>query len=392
MRVTIDAGNMRAKAHKSILLRSLSLGSWITSVVCLLPAALAGQSAAQAHVVTAPWAGPGQAPGSKPVTLDATLAKWEPPALPATPAPPPLTPEQLAIVEATASEKLPEPKWARFVLSNEWRHDVMFSKLANLGGVFIGVATDQNYTMAAAAHAELLVTMDYDLEVVMVHRMYHALIKQAATAEDFRGYFRQANSAKAIEVLNAATPSKDENAKLVQIYNRYRDRMATYLYHVANTRVGQRHPTWLGDPAAYGYIRSLVQAGRVIARQGDLNGTTTIKSIGDTARKLGLKVRAIYTSNAEGFFDYSQNFKDSLKSLPRDEKSVMVRTNKRGMTIAVGCTWHYNLHQLDDFISRLDAPGYKNIHRVMQDLRGPQAKAKLEAIGVSYYDSTVPRT
>ena len=28
----------------------------------------------------------------------------------------------------------------------------------------------------------------------------------------------------------------------------------------------------------------------------------------------------------------------------------------------------------------------------MRDLRGPAAKAKLEAIGVSYYDSTVPRT
>jgi hypothetical protein len=62
------------------------------------------------------------------------------------------------------------------------------------------------------------------------------------------------------------------------------------------------------------------------------------------------------------------------------------------MTIAVGCTWHYNLHQLDDFLSRLDAPGYVDIHRVMQDLRGPAAKAKLEAVGVSYYDATVPRT
>ncbi|MBL9006620.1 MAG: hypothetical protein JNJ46_20360 [Myxococcales bacterium] len=383
---------MRAKDHKYNLLRSLSLGSWITSVVCLLPAALAGQSAAQAHVVTAPWAGPGQAPGSKPVTLDATLAKWEPPALSASPAPPPLTPEQQAIVQATQGEKLPEPKWARYVLSNEWRHDVMFSKLANLGGVWIGVATDQNYTMAAAARSELLVLMDYDLEVVNVHRMYHALIKQAATAEDFRAFFRQQNSAKAIEALSASGSSKEDNAKLVQIYNRYRDRMATYLYHVANTRVGQRHPTWLGDPAAYAYIRGLVQGGRVLARQGDLNGTTTIRSIGDTARKLNLKVRGFYTSNAEGFFQYSQNFRDSLKSLPIDEKSVMVRTYKRGMTIAVGCTWHYNLHQISDFLSRLDAPGYKDIHRVMQDLRGPQSKAKLEAIGVSYYDGTVPRT
>ena len=89
--------------------------------------------------------------------------------------PPPLA-GTAAIVKPRRARSCPSQKWARFVLSNEWRHDVMFSKLANLGGVFIGVATDQNYTMAAAAHAELLVTMDYDLEVVRVHRMYHALI------------------------------------------------------------------------------------------------------------------------------------------------------------------------------------------------------------------------
>lgn len=361
-------------------------------MVCLLPAALAGQSQAQAHVVTAPWAGPGQAPGSKPIALDASLAKWEPPALPATTPPPPLSAEQQAIVNATQGESIPEPKWARYVLSNEWRHDVMFSRLANLGGVFIGVATDQNYTMAAAARSELLVLMDYDLEVVNVHRMYHVFVKNAPTAEDFRGFFQQKNAAKAVEVLTAGGTSKEDGAKLVQIYNRYRDRMATYLYHVANTRVGQRHPTWLGDPAAYGYIRALVTGGRVIARQGDLNGTTTLKSIGDTARKLNLKVRAIYTSNAEGFFNYTQNFRDNFKSLPHDDKSVMIRTYKRGMTIAVGCTWHYNLHQLDDFLSRLDQPGYNSIHRVMQDLRGPTVKAKLEPVGVSYYDGTVPRT
>jgi hypothetical protein len=167
--------------------------------------------------------------------------------------------------------------------------------------------------------------------------------------------------------------------------------MATYLYHVANVRVGQRHPTWLGDPEAYAYVRALVVGGRVLARQGDLNGATTLKSIGETARALKLPVRAVYTSNAEGFFNYTPAFRDNIASLPHDEKSVMIRTYKRQMSSPVGDEWHYNLHQIDDFLQRLANPMYKNVHRVMQDLR-QSPKGRVDPIGVSYYDSSVPRS
>ena len=344
-----------------------------------------------AHVVTAPWAAPSQAEGAKPLQVEASLASWEPAAFVAAPLPPPLTPEQQQIVQATKGEQIPEPKWARYVISNEWRHDVLFAKLANRGGVYIGVATDQNYTMAAAMRAELLVLMDYDMEVVNVHRIYHALIKASPTPLDLRGLFQQKNAPKAVEILGTAGTTPADSAHLVQIYNRYRERMATYLYHVANVRVGQRHPTWLGDPEIYNYVRALVQGGRVIARQGDLNGGTTLKSIGDTARALKLNVHAIYTSNAEGFFKYTPAFRENLKSLPIDEKSVMIRTYKRSFPSAIGDSWHYNLHQISDFSSRLDDPKYIDVHRIMLDLsRNP--KGHVEALGVSYYDGTVPRT
>lgn len=345
-----------------------------------------------AHVVTAPWAAPSQAPGAKAQQLEPTIAKWEPPALTAAPLPPPLSPEQRQIVQATKGEQIPEPNWARYVLSNEWRHDVLFPRLAGLGGVFIGVATDQNYTMAAAAHAELLVLMDYDSEVVNVHRIYHAFIQASPTAAEMRALFQQKNALHAAELLRAAGADPADGAKLVTIYNRYRERMATYLFHVANVRVGQRHPTWLGDPEAYAYIRALVQGGRVLARQGDLNnGKTTLKSIGDTARALKLTVRAIYTSNAEGFWKFSTTFRDNLRSLPHDEKTVIIRTYKHGMPSAAGDTWHYNLHQLDDFLQRIENPAYQTISRVMQDLqRAPSGR--VDALGLSYYDGSVPRS
>jgi hypothetical protein len=352
--------------------------------------ATAGTGGAVPFVVTAPWAAPSQAPGARAPELS-PAQRWEPPPLNLK-APPPLTPQQRAIVQATKSEKLPEPTWLRYVLSNEWRHDVTFPKLAGLGGVYIGVATDQNYTLAAAMSAELLVTMDYDAEVVAMHRIYHAFINASPTAPEMRAWFKAENAYKAGEFLVNTAPTKEEGARLAKIYARYRDRVAVYLWHVANTRVGSRHPTWLGDPEAYSYIRALVQGGRVLAVQGDLNGTTTLRSIGDTARALGLNVHALYTSNAEGFFKYTQNFRDNIESLPRDDKSVMLRTFKHGMVSPPGDMWHYNLHQMNDFIERLKLPGYVNIYRVMQDLqRTPAGKKAIEAIGVSYYDATVPR-
>ena len=175
--------------------------------------------------------------------------------------------------------------------------------------------------------------------------------------------------------------------------SRYRQRLALYLHQVAHVRVGQRKPTWLGDPAAYSYIRSLVQSGRVMAVQGDLNGAVALRSIGDTARALNLPVRVVYTSNAEGFFRYTQAFKDNIASLPHDEKSVILRTYKRGMAAPEGDLWHYNLHKIDDFLARIAMPGYSTVAAVMTDIRTtPEGKKRVESIGVSYYDESIPKT
>ncbi len=350
-------------------------------------------NAANAHVVTAPWALIEKfATHPRVQTPDAEILKWEPPPLLTTPIPPPLTEAQRKIVEATQSDKLPEPTWDRYVISNEWRHDIVFPKVAGLGGVYIGVATDQNYTMAAAARAELLVLMDYDSEVVNMHRIYAIFMRECQTAEELRALFTQKNTYKAGELLvnNAAT--KELGAKLVKTYASHRERVATYLYHVANIRVGQRHPSWLGDPAAYSYIRGLVLNGRFLPVQGDLNGTVALKSIGETARALGLPVHIIYTSNAESFFKYNPQFRENLAALPHDDKTVILRTYKHGMPSPIGDLWHFNLHQLDDFLARLALPGYLTIYRVMADLEGkPEGKKLIEKLGVSYYDSSVPR-
>ena len=370
-----------------------ALLTWALASVSVMGTTLAAPTTATpdrpAFVVTAPWA----LEGNYRPQSDGPPPKWQPPELSEAAPPPPLSVEQRKIVQATKSEKLPEPTWARFVMSNEWRHDVVFPKLNELGGVFVGVATDQNYTMAAAARAQLIVTMDYDSDVVYTHRIYHHFISASPTAEELRSYYTQANSPKAVALLQQVAETPEEGARLVRIYHRYRQRLALYLHQVAHVRVGNRHPTWLGDKTAYSYLRAMVQGGRVIAVQGDLNGTVALRSIGDTARALGLPVRVVYTSNAEGFFRYTQAFKDNLASLPHDEKTVVLRTYKRGMTAPEGDLWHYNLHKMDDFLARIASPGYPNVAAVMTDMRmTPIGRKLVEATGVSYYDERVPKT
>ena len=63
------------------------------------------------------------------------------------------------------------------------------------------------------------------------------------------------------------------------------------------------------------------------------------------------------------------------------------------MTAPEGDLWHYNLHKMDDFLSRIASPSYPTVAAVMTDLRTtPVGRKLVEPTGVSYYDERVPRT
>ena len=97
-----------------------------------------------------------------------------------------------------------------------------------------------------------------------MHRIYAIFLKACPTAAELRALFNQNNAYKAGELLVNNAPTRELGVKLVKTYASHRERVATYLFHVANIRVGQRHPTWLGDPDAYAYIRGLVMGGRSV--------------------------------------------------------------------------------------------------------------------------------
>lgn len=273
----------------------------------------------------------------------------------------PLTDEAfVAAVQAPGDER-PHSVKRHYMWSNERRHDLFFGQLAGLGGGYVGVGADQNYTLAAAATAKVLWLLDLDPAVVRVHKLYSALISEAETPDALVALFER----PALPAVKAAIErrAKADSSSLVELYLTYRGDLHDHL-----RKQRERAHTWLGDAAKYATIRGLAQRGRIVARLGDLNGPRTMQQIAQAARAAAVPVRIIYLSNAESWFSYRREFRDNLRALPLDERSLVLRTVKSEvLRYPTGDIWHYNAQHAQHFTTRVAGPGYHMIDYVMLD-------------------------
>lgn len=266
----------------------------------------------------------------------------------------PLSDEEAQVFQALPEEK-PYNVRIHFLRSNERRHDVLFSALRHLGGGYIGVGADQNYTLAAVAGAELVWLIDIDGDVVQWHRIYAALVPQAETPADLIALLAGGKEAQVKAALAARWP-EDEARRLWPTFLRYRGLLSSHLRAEREVRQRGRPVTWVSDLELYKHVRALMQARRVFARVGDLHGETMLIAIGAAARRTGHLVRTLYLSNVEQWFRYSPQFRRNLAGLPRDDKTVVVRTLARGELPAPDQDrWHFSVQTLDDFLFRMES-------------------------------------
>lgn len=265
-----------------------------------------------------------------------------------------------AAVKAPGDER-PHSVKRHYMWSNERRHDLFFGDLAGLGGGYLGVGADQNYTMAAAAAAKVLWLIDLDPAVVRVHKLYAALICEAETPDALVAQFERSALPAVKATLERRTPT--EAASLIELYLTYREDLHDHL-----RKQRERSHTWLGDAAKYATIRGLAQHGRIVPRLGDLNGPRTMQQIAQAARAAAVPVRIIYLSNAESWFSYGRPFRDNLQALPVDERSVVLRTVKSDvLRYPTGDIWHYSTQRAQDFTTHLAGTGYHSIEAAMLD-------------------------
>ncbi len=311
-------------------------------------------------------------------------------------APPgPLAPGQIAALAAVRDERIYGSSIDHFPVSNEYRHDLWFADIRGLGGAYVGVASDQNYTLIATARSEIAYLIDLDRQVVDLHAVYAALIAVAPDPTAFmalldgRASARQAARAAILAGL-AELPAKDRNRALT-FFEEQREQLAEYLQKVRTIQAG----SWLADPEAYAYIKAMFATGRIRVLQGNLLGKSSMASIAQSAGALGMTVKVLYLSNAEEYLFYNDGFAANVRALPAASDSVVLRTihdRFEGWESSGDGDgrWNYQVQGLLDFQARLADRGRSRTLNRTAMLAAAQAEGAIvrRARGVS---AIVPR-
>ena len=298
---------------------------------------------------------------SLPPTTARPPATARPLALPTTARPPgPLSDAQRVILENVPQEpsaRAPVDE-RHYVQTNEPRHDAYFSWIDGVGGGYLGVGADQNYTLIGRARSELVWLFDYDLVVTQAHRVFRALVLEAPAVPEFLALWEPDAHAAAVAAIERAEAGAEDLSELTDLFREIKVSMRGYFTRLAE-RTSKGVPiTWLSDPASYEWVRGLFQAGRVRIVKADLLGDTTLPAIAVAHARLGVPMRVVYLSNAEAYFFYDDSFRASIAAMPADGRSFVLRTvNLPQFQGEDRSIWHYQIQPLEHFAAALGETG-----------------------------------
>lgn len=211
-------------------------------------------------------------------------------------------------------------------ITNEDRLDLFEPHVRDLKGGYVGVGSTQNFSLAAWAKSEWIWLMDFTKIVVRTNRVNIAFLQTAKTPAEFRNLWENQSQKEAFELIEkfyANDPQLNDYKKAWKTskpYQQKRFRTDDKIHKKRGTKL------WLYDQELYDHIRNLAIQGRIQAVEGDLRGETTVLSIGEQARKMGIVMRAVYFSNAEEYFVLKGQFRKNWLALPVDDKSLHIRT------------------------------------------------------------------
>lgn len=243
---------------------------------------------------------------------------------------------------------------SHYWISNEDHLELFHDAVKDKGGLYIGVGSDQNYLLGAWARAELLVLMDFDQSIVDLHRVYRVIFRAAETPADFLRLWRQESRPEVRRLIEEGYPDKKERVAALRAYGTARWAVERRLNRVVEQMAKASLPSFVVDAAEYAHIRRLFQEDKVFMVRGDLTARRTVNAIGQAAAQAGKKVGVLYLSNAEQYFAYDAQYRSNIRTLPLDERSVVVRTSgQRGITHVKGTYYHYNTQSGSSFVAWL---------------------------------------
>jgi hypothetical protein len=244
----------------------------------------------------------------------------------------PLSDAQRAVFWGSLDDEVPEVLNAvkrenydtHFLSSDELHQDLFADKIANLGGGYIGVGTDQCWLFMGWQKPSLAWLADYDRWVVALHWAYIAFFDRSTSIDEFISYWAKDNAKDAIAVLSAEYADRQDRKLIIQVYREARHKVARRLRRIV-TMGKRKRPNFLTDLAQFTYLKTMIEEGRVRPLVGNMLAENGYAGMGESANKLGVVIRHLYLSNAEDYWPYRDVFRSNMRGLPADAQSVVSR-------------------------------------------------------------------
>jgi hypothetical protein len=251
-------------------------------------------------------------------------------------------------------------------------------KRTTLGGVYLGVGPDQNFTYVVALEPRLAFIIDIRRQNLLLHLLYKALLERGTDRAAFLSYlfsrprpkglnpqagpdvlfeaFRNVSPDPALfqknlhDVINhlvhhhAFYLSADDRRAIEYVYRAFyaggpdlrysfprQDdwrRFPSYAeLQVTTDEQGENHG-YLSSERAFGVLRELEVGNRLIPVVGDFSGQKAIRAVARYLKEHGATVTAFYTSNVEMYLFRNNRWKEFIENvaeLPTNETSTFIR-------------------------------------------------------------------
>lgn len=234
------------------------------------------------------------------------------------------TPEDPAAVSLDAIRA--EHRDKHFLASDERNLHLFRDAVAEAGGGFIGVGTDQAYLFIGWSRPQFAWLTDYDEWVVWVHVISGIFFDVSEDAQAYLARWSSRGQRESLALLAARFQDPVQRRMAERVFRAARPltarRLAFLMDHCRRAGVA----TYLSEPAQYDFVRNLWRSGRIRPMVGNLLGTRALRGIGQAAADHGIPVRTVYLSNAEQYWKYPDSFRDNIRVLRLDERSRVLRT------------------------------------------------------------------
>jgi hypothetical protein len=260
--------------------------------------------------------------------------------------------------------------------SNERRIDLFMPRIQGLGGGYIGVGTDQNFSFIAKARSECAFLMDFDAEIVKVNRVHLFFWERSQNFDEFKGFW---NPKRKQEIETFITQNSGESFK--DLLDGYRLGLKSNWVPGRLEELNYMHKkfglvTFSHSDDEFQYIKKLIQNKRIQAIVGNLLGDKSMNSISKLSKEIDCPIRILYTSNAEEYFAFPDSFRQNILNLNTDEKGVLLRTITAGTKHGWGYPegekypekypFHYNIQPLQNLQKWMSLKSPLKIYDIMK--------------------------